>query len=300
MKSLTEKVRTVKESIRKRIERGDQVKTFEKVRVIKTVKRVGRRPLKFGQGNSKLDDAIFTFSLPAGHCCPFAHECKSKADRHTGRITDGPHTTFRCFSASNEVRKSVREARWHNAELLRSLSKDDMVRLILDSLSPFAGYVRLHVSGDFFSLDYFDAWLEVARQRPRTLFYAYTKSLPFWVRRLDAVGTGHAPGTVPNFVLTASYGGTHDHLIEQHGLRYAKVVFSEQQAADLGLELDHDDSHAMRFGPSFALLLHGSQPSGTAAAKAVAALRAVGEFGYGERADEIRRERGRLPLAMVG
>ncbi len=61
-----------------------------------------RRSLKFGNGNSKLAEGIFTFSLPAGHFCPFANECKSKASRKDGTITDGPNTTFRCFAASNE------------------------------------------------------------------------------------------------------------------------------------------------------------------------------------------------------
>jgi hypothetical protein len=295
MSQFRETVRTYKVRTRRTVRRGGKVKTVERVRVRKDATRTtvagkaGR--LKFGQGNAKLDDAIFTFSLPAGHYCPFAHQCLSKADPQTGRVTDGPATTFRCFSASNEVRSSVRQARWHNARLLKGKSKGEMVRLILDSLTPYAGYVRLHVSGDFFNQQYFDAWVEVARRRPRTLFYGYTKSLLYWVRR-----KADLPG---NFILTASYGGTHDRLIAEHNLRYARVVFSEEEAAALGLELDHDDTHAMTPGGSFALLIHGMQPADTPASKAVAALRAAGEFGYGERADEIRRERGRVPLATV-
>jgi hypothetical protein len=259
----------------------------------KVTVEVGDRPkrpqlLKFGNGNAKLDAAIFTFSLPAGHFCPFANACKSKADRQTGHIADGPNTEFRCFAASGESRaRSVREARWHNAELLRGKSKDEMVQLILDSLSPYAGFVRIHVSGDFFSQDYFDAWLEVARRRPYTRFYAYTKSLPYWVRRLGAIPA--------NMTLTASYGGTHDHLIAEHGLQSARVVFSELEAQALGLELDHDDSHAMNPGPSFALLLHGTQPPASPSAKALSALRARGEYGYGQKADEARARRVALP-----
>ena len=34
------------------------------------------------------------------------------------------------------------------------------------------------------------------------------------------------------------------------------------------LEIDDDDSHAMEHGPSFALLIHGTQPAGTKAARA--------------------------------
>jgi hypothetical protein len=253
-------------------------------------RRPSRQPLKFGNGNAKLNPAVFTFSLPAGYSCPFARNCQARADRRTGRVKDGPNTAFRCYAASMEARhSSVRDARWHNFQLLRGLPKEGMTQLILDSLTPFAGFVRVHDSGDFFSRDYFDAWLEVARQRHRTVFYFYTKSLRYWVGRLGEVGDGHTPGSIPNVVPTASLGGLHDNLIAAHGLRSARVVYSEAEAEALGLEIDHDDSHAMRHGGDFALLIHGTQPTGTAAAKAVAALRAQGDFGYGERADVIRR-----------
>ena len=46
---------------------------------------------------------IYGFSLPAGYSCPFADECLSKADRITGKITDGPDMKFRCFQASLEA-----------------------------------------------------------------------------------------------------------------------------------------------------------------------------------------------------
>jgi hypothetical protein len=194
---------------------------------------------------------------------------------------------------------SVRNSRWSNFNALRGKSREEMTRLILDSLSPFCGVVRIHDSGDFFSHDYLDAWLDVARQRPRTLFYHYTKSLRFWVNRLAEIGDGHTPGTVPNFVPTASRGGRDDGLIEQHSLRSAVVVFSEQEAEEKGLQIDHDDSHAMRHGEDFALLIHGSQPKGSEAGQAVQRLREQGTYGYGERADAVRVRNGRLPLAMA-
>ena len=75
------------------------------------------------------------------------------------------------------------------------------------------------------------------------------------------------------------------------------MVFSEAEAASLGLEIDHDDSHAMRPGPSFALLLHGVQPRGTAAGRALSVLRQQGEYGYGDKANQRRAAR-RVPLPM--
>src|SRR5262249_2540720 len=88
----------------------------------------------FGHGKAKLDQAIFTFSLPAGHSCPFADQCKAKADRRTSYLKDGLNVTVRCHAASQEARhRSVRESRWLNFELLRKCQdREAMVRLILD------------------------------------------------------------------------------------------------------------------------------------------------------------------------
>jgi hypothetical protein len=252
----------------------------------------GKALLVFGKGNAKLKD-VYTFSLPAGWTCPGAKGCLAKADPTTGKITDGPDADIRCFSASQEaLYPSVRKARWHNFNLLRGLTLGAMVYLILLSLPKKAREVRVHVAGDFFRQDYFDAWVEVARRRPDILFYAYTKSLPMWLRRA---------GTLPaNFVLTASKGGRWDARIEEYSLRQAVVVLSEAEARERGLELDHNDSHAMSAeGGDFALLIHGPQRAGTPAAKAITALRAQGDYGYGAKADQ-RREARRVALPMAG
>jgi hypothetical protein len=194
-------------------------------------------------------------------------------------IQDGPKTQFRCFTAIDEVlRPHVRTARWKNFLLLMAAcrkSKSAVVKLIESSL-PVSKWrpTRIHVAGDFFSQTYFDAWLEVAKNHPDRLFYGYTKALPFWVKRL---------GQIPsNLKLTASYGGTHDYLIEQYKLRSAKVVSSPEEAADLGLPLDHDDSHAYGDGGNFALLIHGQQPKGSILAKTWRKLIKRGMGGYGK------------------
>lgn len=250
--------------------------------------------LKFSAKNNKLDD-IVTFSLPAGHSCPFAKDCRSCATLKETRsvnsatkskpfkgfgIQDGPHTQFRCFTAIDEVlRPNVREARWHNfLTLLNVLTKGKgaTVELIEKTLPDIRWNkpTRVHVAGDFFTQKYFDAWMEVARRNPTRLFYAYTKALPFWVKRINSIPN--------NFKLTASYGGSHDYMIAKHNLKFAKVVKSVQETKDLGLSIDHDDSHAYGDGPSFALLVHGQQPAGTPFAKAWATLKKIGFGGYGK------------------
>lgn len=232
--------------------------------------------LRFGKGNAKLGENVMTFSLPAGHTCPGARECLARVTRD-GKLSDGKETLFRCFAATMETRRSsIRKNRWNNFDALKGKSVQQMRDLILASLPIKATRVRVHVSGDFFSADYFNAWCDVARSRPETLFYAYTKSLRIWVDNRDSVPA--------NFKLTASYGGRFDYLIKEHGLKYALVVFSIEQAERLGLEIDHDDSLAYGQDKSFALLLHGTQPKGTIAAKALSALKAQGHTGYGKKA----------------
>jgi hypothetical protein len=233
--------------------------------------------LAFQRGNAKLVD-VYTLALPAGWSCPFALHCLARADRATGHLTDGPAVQFRCHEASIEaVRPNVRDSRWRNWELLRAAkTAPRMAQLLTDSLPRRARKVRFDVAGDFFSQAYFDAWLLVARAHPDRLFYGYTKSLPYWIARL-----GQIPG---NMVLTASRGGRHDALIAHYGLRSSRVVFSEADAAGLGLPIDHDDSHAQQPGGDFALLLHGVQPKGSPAAAALKVLKANGWRGYTRRA----------------
>ena len=49
----------------------------------------------------------------------------------------------------------------------------------------------------------------------------------------------------------------------------------------MGLEIDHDETHAIGPGPSFALLIHGTQPKGSKAAAAIKRLKTEGiEYAY--------------------
>lgn len=234
---------------------------------------MAKQLLKFQMGNAKLDKGIAHISLPAGHACPFADKCLAKVSRDGGKLQEGANTEFRCYSASMEVAfPSVRRARWYNFDLLKGKTTAEMAELIQESIPEHAYMVRIHVSGDFFSIAYFDAWIKVARQNPRKVFYAYTKSLPFWVKRA---------GVIPeNFILNASLGGKADNLAQEHNLKTVKVVYSVKEAKQQGLQIDHDDSLAWKQTKSFALLVHGTMKAGSFASKAVSALRKLGIGSY--------------------
>ena len=216
-----------------------------------------------------------TFTLPAGWSCPAAQDCLSRSDRITGKITDGDATEFRCFMASAEARSpSLRNLVWHNFELLKEALKLDAqagfenlphtTNLIQRSLNSIEfDVMRVHVGGDYFSKRYLEAWIEIAKNNPSKIFYSYSKSLHFFKQF----------ALPENLVLTASRGGKHDDLIDLHGWKEALVVYSEQEAEEKGLEIDHDDTHAAFGKKNFALLIHGTQPKGSAASIALQKLK---------------------------
>jgi hypothetical protein len=244
--------------------------------------------LKFSTGNGKLKNRII-FNIPAGYACPHAGVCKTMADRTTGKIMDLPQFTgteadeYRCFAAMAETRPTVREARWHNWDLLRATihmngSQAVLLRDLIDMsllMQAPKELVRIHESGDFWTENYMRAWIMVAQGRPQQKFYAYTKSLGMWLTLKDIIP--------PNFYLTASQGGTLDYLISKYPevfQRVAYVVYTEEEAAERGLQIDHDDSHCLGDKP-FALLVHGSQRAGSDAMKAITQRKKEGKFvGY--------------------
>ena len=174
-----------------------------------------------------------------------------------------------------ETRPNVRESRWHNWDLIRSVmyQSDDPTREIYELLEHSIGaaqpvkethkLLRIHESGDFWTQVYFNAWLEVARNNSHMKFYAYTKSLGMWYEMRHLIPD--------NMYLTASVGGTLDYLLPKYPevfYRVAYVVYTEEQAEQMGLEIDHDDDHCFGSKP-FALLVHNVQRKGSPAQAAL-------------------------------
>lgn len=221
--------------------------------------------LSFSKGNRKLNELatdlglkksqVISFDLPAGHTCPMASECLSKADKITGKITDGQEMKFRCYAASSEAAfTSVRNAHWKNFDAIRNLSIDEITDLILSELPEGVRVVRIHASGDFFSKRYFQAWVRVAFYRPDVTFFGYTKVIEY-------VKAGK-PG---NFKLVYSFGGKQDDLLTDEPTCF--VIGSIEQAIMKGVEIACPTSNSandfgyIMGGKSFALLIHGTQPA---------------------------------------
>ena len=242
------------------------------------------RLLRITFENAKLK-GIYHFSLPSGHSCPGAKNCLTKADRITGKITDlqveADGMIFRCYAAMDEARRpNVRKVRWDNFDLLKSeKSTAEKTQLIVESVKATGlnrgGTLRVHIGGDYYSQSYFNAWMKAASYFPNVVFYSYTKSIKFLLGYIEANG-----GLPKNFVFTYSRGGKYDNLIPSTMVKSAKVFFSTEEAKALGLEVDHTDDLAISGADDFALVIHGSQPAGSDASKALAANKKKGFTGY--------------------
>jgi hypothetical protein len=241
-----------------------------------------QKTLKVSEPNAKID--FFSFSLPAGWTCQGASQCLARADRITGKLTEGKHCQFRCFAASAEWQTAVRKLRWNNLDALKALkSKEEMakalIRMIATKVPRYARSVfRIHVSGDFFNETYFQAWIAVANYFPNTLFYGYSKSLSIWAK--------YKKNMPKNLRLVASFGSRFDNLINKNKLRFSVVVKSEEEAANYklsknwqdklgrktGIKIDHDDSLLFAGKEPFALLVHGTQRPGSVYSEALKKL----------------------------
>lgn len=239
---------------------------------------------QFGRGNSKLPDSTLTFALPSGHTCPGALQCLAMADRETGKITDGPQQTFRCYEASIEgLRPNVRESRWRNFEIIRGLNPSEATDLLVAGIGAVLDHKSTHVrwftGGDLYSVVLRDAIFQTCRETEELIHYFYTKNLPLLAPSYNRLIT-----LPDNLRVVASWGGKFDYLAPLFP-RTARVVHTREEAERQGLPIDTTDRLAWQDEPvHFCHLSHGMQPAGSAASQAIAARRRNGDFtGYGAR-----------------
>jgi hypothetical protein len=108
-------------------------------------------------GNAKLGEGIYTFSIPAVTTCPGS----------------SPACRQECYA----LRGNFRHAQPHYNRALAATREEGFAgRMTSEVKRRWAGCVRIHVSGDFYSAEYVRAWVAIATACPQTRFYAYTRS----------------------------------------------------------------------------------------------------------------------------
>lgn len=127
-----------------------------------------------------------------------------------------------------------------SADIEKILSKRSTKNLI----------IRIHDSGDFYSLEYFGKWFQVMSRFPQVKFYAYTKMVEMFQGRF----------LPSNFTLIFSLGGKQDQLINQENDRHSRVFETVDELLDSGyVNASHDDMLALTENKKVGLVYHGAK-----------------------------------------
>ena len=110
------------------------------------------------RGNSKLSKTIGCWSITPIKSCLNCEQCKKS-----------------CYALSPYRRwETVRQAWDKRFQLAKNNEHIGLINLQLKRTRKIKT-VRIHVAGDFFSQDYVDSWIEIARANPLKKFYSYSK-----------------------------------------------------------------------------------------------------------------------------
>lgn len=169
----------------------------------------GSNLLSDGMNNAKLKKTIalnrahiVTFSLPAAVTCPGADKCLKAG--------------YCC--AGNYVFPSVVDKLTRNYNASLSDTFVDKINAELSDKWSFTQYVRIHPTGDFYSIGYFGKWVQIAIDNPDVTFYAYTKSVEIVKEYKDRFGLPS------NMFIAFSYGSTRDDMIDPEKDSHAVVI----------------------------------------------------------------------------
>lgn len=110
--------------------------------------------------NLKLAKDIPVFNLPEVKTCPFRTEFCEKY----------------CYAKkATRLYQHTKEKREYNFQA--SLKPDFVFRIITEIQKFNSSKIRLHESGDFYSIDYFQKWIEIINKFKNITFLAYTRNI---------------------------------------------------------------------------------------------------------------------------
>lgn len=176
---------------------------------------------------------VFNYGLPADKTC--LQKCAG------------------CFALQGAyiwpVVKNAYQARLDHSKSENFIS--DMIKEIEKLKKRGPVIIRIHDSGDFYSLKYLKAWAMIMNYHSEVKFYAYTK----YIARLKAV---ELPA---NFTVIFSEGGIQEHLINRDSDRHARVFESLDQLTAAGYVDATNDDLVAAFNPSnkIGLVYHGQK-----------------------------------------
>jgi len=114
--------------------------------------------VSLGEGIKKVGE-VFTFSLPSHITCPgMSIWCK----KH-------------CYAYRYERRRpKCQKAYQNNFALTQNI--DNFITTMIGILPRIMPCFRIHISGDFYSIEYIEAWQKICSAFPQTKFWTYSRS----------------------------------------------------------------------------------------------------------------------------
>jgi hypothetical protein len=182
---------------------------------------------KLKETSKKLGLKIFNFSIPAYKSvngetiCKYAKDCVKYCYAQKGNYTRFPKIG------------QLMEQRYE-------LSKQSIFigLMNIEIKKKKADAIRIHDSGDFYSKEYLQKWISIAKDNPAVNFYAYTKSLPFFK---DII--------LPNNMdIIFSVGGYKDKTIDFNKDRHAQIFSNIEELEKAGyVNASKIDYYATKF-----------------------------------------------------
>jgi len=185
---------------------------------------------------------VLNFSLPAYKTqnnkvvCPFAKDCVKY-----------------CYAQKGNYRfPSVKKGLNKRYELSK---KEEFVTIMnANILLERPTHVRIHDSGDFYSIAYLNKWIEIAKANKDVIFYAYTKSIPFFKRNKQNNNNWLLPN---NLKIIFSEGSKKDNLINTTKDRHSRIFKDIKSLLSAGyINASDNDLNAITENKKVGLLLH--------------------------------------------
>lgn len=130
---------------------------------------------RWGRGNTKIGmDGVYTYSrLPGRPDGEFEAHAQAKGFAPGTSTGTCPGSSIECESICYAKRVISTPPVW---DIWRINSETDRLPGDEDPLPDDAKLVRIHVSGDFNSVEYVEEWIRLADSRPEVNFFGYTRS----------------------------------------------------------------------------------------------------------------------------
>lgn len=115
-------------------------------------------------------------------------------------------------------------------------------------------HVRIHDSGDFYSPQYLNKWVQIAKDNTSVIFYAYTKSIKFFKEKTKFSDLVVMP---KNLKIIFSEGSKTDNLINVATDRHARIFKSKELLQAAGyIDASNNDLQAITDNKKVGLVYH--------------------------------------------